>query len=149
MEIADFERCKDKERVIAQIESCDWDAAKFLAKLLKENALCGTLGGWAKLFALFDDCKLVSFVTLSRQDCVIDESLTPWLGFLFTREEYRCNGCAKRIVEHACSAARQMGYHKVYLATDHVGLYEKLGFTYLESRIDVYGETSRIYCKTL
>ena len=34
-------------------------------------------------------------------------------------------------------------------ATDHIELYEKYGFSYIESRMDVYNEMSRIYCRKL
>ena len=32
----------------------------------------------------------------------------------------------------------------VYIATDHVGLYEKYGYTYLENRIDCRGSDQRV-----
>lgn len=149
MNVEDFERSLQKEELIHQIESCDWSAAKFLANILRKDTFRKTLGGWAKLFVLTDGGKLVSFVTLSCQDCIDDVSLTPWFGFLYTQEQYRGNGYAKQLLDYACIAAQKMGYNKVFLATDHVGLYEKYGFSYLESRIDVYNETSRIYVKEL
>lgn len=149
MQTVDFERYPQKDDLIKQIDACDWDAAKFLAELLHSGTFATTLGGWAKLFVTLYCGKLVSFVTLSCQDCVDDKTLSPWLGFLFTAEEYRGSGCARRILDYACAEAKRIGYGKVYLATDHVGLYEKLGFVYCESCIDVYGETSRIYTKEL
>jgi len=36
---------------------------------------------------------------------------------------------------------------RVYLATDHIGLYEKYGFEYFENRVSVYGEDSRVYVR--
>lgn len=149
MQIEDFGFSCLKQEYITQIDGFDWSAAKFLAQTLREGKLSQTLGGWAKLYLLTDNGTVVSFVTLSCQDCVNDKSLTPWLGFLFTKEEYRNHGYAKQVVDFALQKAKEMGYGKAYLATDHVGLYEKYGFKYVETRTDVYNEESRIYVKNL
>lgn len=149
LEIKEYFHCDNKEIFLDQIETCGWSAGKFLAKVIKENRFEQTLGGWAKLFLLVDGNALVSFVTLSAQDCIADPNITPWLGFFHTAPEYRGNRYGKLLIDYACNAARNNGYNKVYLATDHIGLYEKYGFTYLETRIDVYDEESRIYVKTV
>lgn len=145
MEILEFSSCKNRESYLKQIEACDWGAAKFLATLLKENRLEQTLGGWCKLFLLTEGEELVSFVTLSAQDCVDDPSMTPWLGFLHTAPSHRGHRFGKLLLDCACENAKQEGFGEVYLATDHVGLYEKYGFVYLQDRLDVWGEVSRIY----
>lgn len=151
MKITELVYCKGKDDFLKQIENCDWAAAKFLTELIKEEKFEQTLGGWAKLYLLIENEKLVSFITLSAQDCVVAPDLSPalWLGFFFTLPEYRGRRYGKRLIDYACDVARNESYGKVYLATDHIGLYEKYGFNYLENRIDVYGEDSRIYFKTI
>lgn len=129
---------------IDKIRSCDWRAAAFLADLLEQDRFHEVLGS-GSLYILTDDEKLVSFCTLTQKDCIDDENLFPWIGFVFTAPEYRGNRYSGEIIAHACNEAKKQGYDKIYLATDHIGLYEKYGFTYMESRIDIYGEESRIY----
>lgn len=145
MKIIEYFSCADNEKYLNQIENCGWQAGKFLATLLKENRFIDTLGGWAKLFLLVDGDILVSFVTLSAQDCIADPNLSPWLGFLHTAPQYRGNRYGKLLIDGVCEFAQKCGYEYVYLATDHIGLYEKYGFRYVENRIDVWGEDSRIY----
>lgn len=149
MEIIDYLNSLHKEKWLKQFESCEWDAGKFLASLLKENKFHSMLGGWAKLFLLVDEDSLVSFVTYSAQDCISDPTLTPWLGFFHTAPEYRGNRYGKLLIDHASEVAKKEGYNAVYLATDHIGLYEKYGFEYMENRLDVWGEDSRIYKRKL
>ncbi len=149
MQIIEYFEAPEKEKWRAEIERCDWSAARFLGDLLKENRFEETLGKGGKLYLMTDGGKLVSFVTLTRQDCIEDAALSPWLGFLFTVPEYRGHRYSQELMEHACGEAKKAGYEKVYLATDHVGLYEKYGFTYRENRVDVWGEDSRIYEKSL
>lgn len=55
----------------------------------------------------------------------------------------------KRLIDHACNCAKENGYRQVFLYTDHVGLYEKYGFTYLESKENNWGDMSRIYVRPL
>ncbi|MDE6442752.1 MAG: GNAT family N-acetyltransferase [Clostridia bacterium] len=149
MEVTEYFSCSEKDKFLSQIETYEWSAAKFLAKLLKENRLKKDLGGWANVFLLIDGNRLVSFITLSAQDCIAEPTYTPWLGFFHTAPEYRGNRYGKLLIDYVCEVARNDGYKLVYLATDHIGLYEKYGFDYVENRIDIYGEDSRIYKKFL
>ena len=145
MEVVEYYSCAKRDKYLQQIETFEWSAAKFLATLLKENRLQETLGGWGKLFLLVNGDTLISFVTLSAQDCIADNSITPWLGFLHTAPEYRGNRYGQLLIDRVCGFAREHGFKEVYIATDHIDLYEKYGFTYLENRIDIWGEDSRIY----
>lgn len=149
MTIKDYFSCENKQQYLKQIESYDWSAAKFLATIIKEERFEQTLGGWAKLFLLTDGDALVSFITFSAQDCIADHDMTPWLGFLHTAPEYRGNRYGKVLIDSVCEFAHNEGFKAVYIATDHVDLYEKYGFTYIENRIDIWGVDSRIYVRTI
>lgn len=148
MEIKEYFSCADGEKYLAQIELCDWSAAKFLTEQIKNGSLAKLLGGWAELYLLVDGDALVSFATLSCQDCIDDKSLTPWIGFFHTAPKYRNRRLGQVLLDYICKAAARR-FNKIYLATDHIGLYEKYGFSYVENRIDVFGEDSRIYMKNL
>lgn len=133
---------------IKKIRACDWRAAKFLADLLEQNKFHNVLGN-GSLFIMVDGEKLVSFCTLTQRDCIKDDDMYPWVGFVFTAPDYRGKRYSGEVIEAACKRALDQNFDKVYLATDHVGLYEKYGFTYLESRTDIYGEESRIYFRKI
>lgn len=149
MEFIRYSQSSDQARLAEMIGRGDWSAARFLKKLLQEGTFHSTLGGEGDVLLLMDGETIASFVTLTRQDCIADESLCPWLGFLFTFPEYRGRGCAGQLLAYGCELAKSQGHKRVYLATDHVGLYEKYGFHYMENRVDVWGEDSRIYYKEL
>ena len=149
MKIAEYFSCPQKDKFLKQIESYEWSAAKYLASLLKENNLEKVLGGWARLFLLIDGDSLVSFITLSAQDCIKEPAFTPWLGFFHTAPEYRGHRYGKIVMDYALQVAKESGYKTIYVATDHDNLYEKYGFVYLENRIDVWGEDSKVYIKQI
>lgn len=136
---------------VTQIESSDWSAAKLLSKLLQnKDEFLETLGENGKLFILKQDDKLVAFATLTQRECIRDDSLHPWIGFVFTRPEYRGNKYSKRIIEHACNVAKQQGYHRVYIATEHAGeLYKKYGFLYKNNMLDVFGVENQVFYRDI
>lgn len=148
MKFVDFFLSDQQEALIEKIGKADWGAAHLLARILKEGSFYRLLGD-GTLYLLMDGDNPVSFVTLTQQDCVDDKTLSPWLGFVYTYPEYRGHRYSETLLSLASEEARKQGHRKVYLATDHVGLYEKYGFTYWESRIDIYKEECRIYIRNL
>lgn len=149
MQIINYFECENRAQLMDQIYECDWSAARFLVDLLKKETFNETLGGWGDLYLLMDGENLVSFLTLTGQDAVRDEAITPWVGFVFTAPEYRGHRYAGVLLDHAEKKAATMGYNKVYIATDHVGLYEKYGYAYQENRVDIWGDDMRVLCKDL
>ena len=144
MQIINYFQNDRKEHWLAQIAAYEWRAAKFLANLLREGTFHQELGE-GTLYLLTEDDDLVSFASLVQRDCIEDAALTPWIGFVHTAPEYRGRRCAGKLLDHAVEKALTGGARRVYLCTDHEGLYEKYGFIYLENRISKYGEDSRVY----
>lgn len=144
MQIINYFRDERQEHWLRQIEAYEWRAAAFLAKLLRSGEFHSTLGK-GTLYLLTEGEMLVSFMTLAERDCIDDASLSPWIGFVHTAPEYRGRRCAGLLLDYAVQQAVSSGAARVYICTDHVGLYEKYGFRYLENRVSIYGEDSRIY----
>lgn len=149
MQIINYFEYDEKQVLIEKIEACDWGAAKFLATLLKEDRFFEMLGGEGDLFVLMDGQELVTFLTLTRQDVIRDESMFPWVGFVYTVPVYRGNRYSEKLMNHAEAVARKKGFKQVYVATDHIGLYEKYGYVYMEDRMGYWGEESRVLRKTM
>jgi len=134
-----------RQMLLLELRRCDWSAGRFLVRLLEEETFDKTLGGEGKLFFLLDGNSILSFLTLTTQDCIVAQDMTPWIGFVFTFPEYRGRQHIGILLDHARKCAAQNGSPFVFLATDHVGLYEKYGFSYWGNRKDIHGEMSRIY----
>lgn len=148
MEILELKTINEQKVWADRIRLCDWGAAKLLADLIEQDKFHELLGV-GSLFIMADGEKLVSFCTLTQRDCIKDDTLFPWIGFVFTAPEYRGNRYSGKLIEYACNKAKEQDYKKLYIATDHIGLYEKYGFTYIESRTDIYGEEARIYYRII
>lgn len=144
MHIVDFSKIANKKFWISEIQKCDWSSAQLLSKLLTENKFYDFLG-YGSLYLLIDGKHLISFGTLTQKDCIEDNSMYPWIGFIYTKPQYRGHRYSQMIINKMLADATEQGYLCVYLASEHIGLYEKYGFTYLENRIDIWGDNNRIY----
>ena len=149
MEIINYFDSENQALWVKKIEECDWSAAAFLRDLLNNGTFNDTLGGWGQLLLLVDGDDLSSFGTITGQDAVRDETLTPWIGFVFTKPEHRGHRYAGLLLDHAEQEAAKLGYSKIYIATDHIGLYEKYGYAYQENRLDIWGDDMRVLYKDL
>lgn len=145
MQIIDYFQSDNQPHWLAAIADNEWRAAKHLARLLEQGNFHDEVGK-GTVYLLLEGDKLVSFLTLAERDCV-DVPYGPWIGFVHTAPKYRGHRHVGKLIDHACAVARAHGAARVYLATDHIGLYEKYGFTYLENRVSIYGEDSRIYVR--
>lgn len=144
-----FDTADYQEYWIEQIGRSDWAASKFLVELLKENRFFEVLGEDSKLFLLTDGESLISFCTLSAKDDIPDTELSPWIGFVYTKEQYRNNGCMKKLITFVEAEAKKQGVKKIYISTNLEGFYEKLGYKFSSTAKDINGEDSRIYCKKI
>lgn len=149
MNIIDYFTATDQPHWQAQIQKSDWSAGEYLYHLLKNNSLKNLVGEKTHLFLLVDGEELISFCTLAERDDVQPTDLTPWIGFVYTYPEHRGHRHAQTLLQFAEQAAAHAGAKQVYISTNHQGLYEKYGYTYLSTMNDVNGEPSRVYVKNV
>ncbi len=50
-----------------------------------------------------------------------------------------------KLLDRACSCAKDEGYNAVYVSTDQKGLYENFGFEFLQEAQDRRGDMSLVY----
>ena len=93
--------------------------------------------------------KLISFCTYAERDDIQPTELSPWVGFVYTFPEYRGHRYAGLLMDEVERLAKKDGVSKVYISTNHVGLYEKYGCEFMTEMKDMDGELSRIYVKKI
>ena len=147
MDIINYFTTSDKEYWLAKIGKCDWGAGKYLCELIRNDAFFDMAGQNSRLMLLVDGGELISFCTLAEKDDIQPTELTPWMGFVYTFPEYRGHRYIGKLFEEIGSILKAEGSSKVYISTDHEGLYEKYGCTFMMKAKALSGDDSRIYEK--
>ena len=147
MKIINYFTTCNKEYWLAKINKCDWGAGKHLCELIRNDAFFDMAGQNSRLLLLVDGEELISFCTLAEKDDIQPTELRPWMGFVYTFPEYRGHRYIGKLFEETGEILKADGYSKVYISTDHEGLYEKYGCTFMKVAKSIYGDDSRIYVK--
>lgn len=96
-------------------------------------------------YLLFDGASVAGGAGLVTNDFISRMDLFPWLCAVYIEEAHRGNCYSRLLIERAQQDAKRAGFSHLYLCTDHVGFYEKFGFSYLGQGYHPWGEQSRIY----
>ena len=98
----------------------------FLEHTMQKDKLPQTYG-------LFLDGKIIGMCQFSLEDLDVRPDIYPWLANLYIDEKYRGKGYGRILIENATKKAYEIvKYDEIFLFTEHVGLYEKFGWEYIE-----------------
>lgn len=152
IEIIEYFSSADKSNWIKQIERSDWEAGKYLSKLLSEDTLRDLCGASTELYLLTENGKIYSFCTLAEQDEIKAPEMTPWIGFVYTFPDYRGKGHASTLINYVCSVAKKNGHNEIYCSPSFstTDLCLKLGFSVLDyPMITIYGYETNVLRKDI
>ncbi len=96
-------------------------------------------------YLLQKEGEIIGCAGLITNDFISRGDLYPWICAIFIDEKQRGNAYGSLLMEQAKSDAKEAGFPYVYLCTDHIGYYEKYGFSYIGQGYHPWGEESRIY----
>ncbi len=94
--------------------------------------------------------EIIGYYSLVAKELVKDNhNYTPWLGTLFIRKKYRGNHYSSILIDDVCQRVKNMGYSNLFLATEHIGYYEKFGFEEIGLGMYLWDAPTRFYRKSL
>ena len=71
--------------------------------------------------------------------------LYPWVCAVYIDENHRGHFYSTLLLEKAKEDTIKAGFSRLYLSTEHIGFYEKLGFKYIGQGYHPWEDESRIY----
>lgn len=93
--------------------------------------------------------EFVGTYALLRNDINSRHDLYPWFACLYVKEEHRGKGIASEMLRHAEGVAKSLGFKMLYLESNLEGFYEKLGWVENGITHDPFGNSAKIYEKSL
>lgn len=134
-----------KEKAISYIQS-KWASQASL--MVYEDCISNCIATTNPLpqwYLLELDGDIIGCAGLITNDFISRMDLYPWLCALYIEEKYRGIGLSRVLIDHVKKETKRGGFSHLYLCTDHIGYYEKLGFSFVGMGYHPWGASSRIY----
>ncbi len=132
--------------LIRFVETFSWEEVK---EHTLQNLRDWVFTDWETMFAAIADGKIVGMGAIAKTDYYPLPEIFPWVSCLFVSEDYRGRRISQKLIDHANSYAKALGFERTYIPSEHVGLYEKYGYRYLKDIVNYGGGTDRLYVKEL
>ena len=104
---------------------------------------------WETPFVAIINGQIVGMVTIMKSDYYPLPEVFPWISTLFVSEAFRGNRISGKLIDFANKYAKDIGFDRTYTQTEHIGLYEKYGYCYIQDILNYGGDTDRLYDKEL
>ena len=133
-----------KERAIQYFQN-GWSE---IAPIIYEDCISNSINAKNSLpqwYLLENNNEIIGCAGLITNDFISRMDLYPWVCAIFIDEKERGNNYSNLLIEKAKEDSKKAGFQNLYLCTDHIGFYEKLGFNYIGQGYHPWEEESRIY----
>ena len=127
-------------------ENCSWTEVRDHIAALIRN---WEFSDWETMFAAVADGRIVGMASILKTDYYPMPDIFPWISCVFVETEYRGLRISEKLIAYAEEYAKQQGFKKAYIPSEHTGLYEKYGYTYVKDIVNYGGGTDRLYAKEL
>lgn len=134
------------DKLIRFVENFSWeDVKEHMLQMLRTWAF----SDWETVFAAVADGQIVGMASIMKTDYYPLPEIYPWVSGVFVSEDYRGHRISEKLIDFANTYAKETGFEKTYIPSEHVGLYEKYGYRYLKDIVNYGQGTDRLYVKEL
>lgn len=136
---------QDKElwdKVSEYAGNCPWQTTgQYLSDKMKRNGFLE----WERVFAAFSRDMVIGFCAFTKDSAVLGEKYSPYIGFLFVDEAYRGKHIGRELCFSVIKYAGSKSFDKVYLYSDLLNYYEKMGFEKIGEEDTPWGVRHSVY----
>ncbi|MBQ8292572.1 MAG: GNAT family N-acetyltransferase [Bacilli bacterium] len=147
IEIIKVEKDSDiRKKLLDFVENFSWlEVKEHTIKMVKE----WEFQEWESPFVAIVDNKIVGMATIMKTDYYPLPEIYPWISTIFVSEEYRGNRISGKLIDYINIYALELGFNKTYIPSEHIGLYEKYGYSYLKDIVNYGNSIDHLYVKNL
>lgn len=145
MEIFEVISDKQKDEFLEYLDRVDCGAAKMLSGLIKTDSLKVKNGPDSKVFYAKDAHGIFGFFALVNKDYMA-LPYDRFISSVWVDPKYRGRGLAREFVAFA---ERVSDVEKIYILSQHKGLYEKMGYELIDVFTDSIHDMDYLYEKKL
>lgn len=134
------------DRLINFVENFSWEEVReHMLQILK----AWEFTDWETPFAAIVNGQIVGMASIMKTDYYPLPEIYPWISSVFVTEDYRGNRISEKLIDFANEYAKECGFARTYIPSEHIGLYEKFGYRYLKDITNYGNGTDRLYYKEL
>lgn len=134
------------DKLIHYVENFSWEE-------VKEHTLwmlrTWVFTDWETVFVALVDGQIVGMASIMKTDYYPLPEIYPWISSVFVTEDCRGHRVSEKLIDFANGYAKEVGFDRTYIPSEHVGLYEKYGYRYLKDIVNYGNGTDRLYVKEL
>lgn len=134
------------DKLICFVENFSWNDVK---EHMLEMLRAWVFTDWETPFAAIVNGQIVGMVSIRKTDYYPLPEIYPWISCVFVSEDYRGNRISEKLIDFANEYAKECGFARTYIPSEHIGLYEKFGYHYLNDITNYGNGTDRLYVKEL
>lgn len=147
LEIRKVDRDTDlADKLIHFVEKFSWEDVK---EHILEMLRTWIFTDWETVFVAMAGGQIVGMTSVMKTDYYPLPEIYPWISCVFVAEEYRGHRISEKLIDFANVYAKEKGFDKTYIPSEHVGLYEKYGYHYLKDIVNYGNGIDRLYVKEL
>ena len=103
-----------------------------------------TFTDWEAMFAAVADGRIVGMASIMKRDYYPLPEIGPWVSSIFVTEAYRDRRISGMLISFANKYAKERGFERTFIPSEHIGLYEKYGYRYVKDIVNYGGGTDRL-----
>ena len=135
-----------EEELLSFVEGCSWeDCKEHIAYMIRDRVFTD----WETMFAAIVDGRIVGMASIMKTDYYPLPEIYPWISSVFVQEDMRGQRISGHLIEYANNYARKLGFDKTYIPSEHEGLYEKYGYTYVKDIVNYGNGIDHLFVKNI
>ncbi|MGN0542033.1 MAG: GNAT family N-acetyltransferase [Acutalibacteraceae bacterium] len=134
------------DRLLTFVKNFSWEDVKEHTLKMIRN---WEFSDWETMFAAMVDGQVIGMASIMKTDYYPLPEIFPWISSVFVTEDYRGHRISEKLIDFANAYAKENGFDKTFIPSEHIGLYERYGYRYLKDIVNYGNGTDRLYVKEL